>query len=116
MTKPRIGPVMKSIADYVSAVPGCNCAEALRGVGLPHRGWGAYKPINRAIEAGLVIETGGHPCHLFASEADRELFDLRAELLGHPSPERAEEILAEITRLRERQADEYRTASQQNGQ
>ena len=55
MSKPRIGYRMAALADYVSAVPGCNRAEALRGVGLNDRGMGAHRPLDRAILAGLVI-------------------------------------------------------------
>jgi hypothetical protein len=105
MTKPRVGPRMKSIADYVSAVPGCSKAAALRGVGLPDRGMGAYRPMSRAIAAGLVIveqARRGGPYLLFASERDRRMFHLRAELLhGSPTPERAAELAATIERLRE---------------
>ena len=43
---------MAAIRDYVSCVPGCTKAAALRGVDLPERGMGAYRPVNRAIAAG----------------------------------------------------------------
>jgi hypothetical protein len=108
MTKPRVGPTMRAIADYVSAVPGCSKAQALRGVGLPDRGRGAYRPVERTIAAGLVIEEAGHPCHLFASELDQRLWHPRRELLrGEPSPQRSAEILAEAEQIRAAQAAKY---------
>jgi hypothetical protein len=115
VTKPRIGPRMRELADFVSAVPGCNMAQALRGVGLSDRDPGAHRPVARALAAGLILaEQPGGPCRpyrLWASERDREMGRLRAELLhASPSAERAEEIAAEIAELRRQQAAEYAQA------
>ena len=51
----RIGPVMRALADYVSAVPGCSVRQALRGIGHPDCGLGAYRPVERAVAAGLLV-------------------------------------------------------------
>ena len=112
-SKPRIGPTMRALADYVSAQPGCSKAQALRGVGLPDRGLGYLRPVERAIGAGLVIEVHVHRtlCRLFASERDGELFDLGLELRhGGLSAERLAEIATRIHDLRGQQARAYALA------
>jgi hypothetical protein len=98
---------MRELRDYVSAVPGCSKAQALRGVGLPDRGLGYLRPVARAIAAGLVIEEAGRPCHLFANELDRQLWHLRRELFGSPTAERSADILAEVDKIRAAQAAKY---------
>jgi hypothetical protein len=110
-TKPRIGPTMRTLADVVSALPGCSKRGALRAAGLPECGMGHARPLSRAINAGLIFEDRANPWvrrrtyALFATERDRRIFNLRQELLhGSPSPERAEKIRAEVERLRQEQA------------
>jgi hypothetical protein len=113
LARPRIGPTMRAIADYVSAVPGCTKADALRGTDRPARGMGAYRPVNRAIAAGLVVTEQTRRCgpyRLFAAETDRQLWHLRRELMASASPARAVEIAAEVARLREAQVTEYAEA------
>jgi hypothetical protein len=111
LAKPRIGPKMRELQAITSACPGITKAAALRGADLPDRGMGAYRPVHRAIAAGLVIaeQTGRcGPYRLFASEADRRLWHLRDELLhGRPTPERAAELAAEIDEMRHAQAADY---------
>lgn len=114
LATPRIGPTMRAIADYVSAVPGCTKADALRGTDRPAHGMGAYRPVNRTIAAGLVVTEQTRRCgpyRLYASESARQMFHLRAELLhGSPTPERAIELAYTIERLRQAQAAEYAEA------
>ena len=52
---PRIGPTMRAIADVVSACPGTSKAGALRAAGLPDRGIGYLRPVERACAAGLTV-------------------------------------------------------------
>lgn len=99
---------MRAIADIVSAMPGVSKAAALRAAALPDRGLGYWRPIDRTLAAGLIIVDREcpwvrRPAHaLFASERDRKLFYLRAELLhGSPTGERATEIAAEVEALRQ---------------
>lgn len=110
----RIGPRMAELQDIVSAMPGCSRRAALRAAELPERGIGHGRPLNRAIQAGLIIQDISNPWvrrghyALFANERDRVIFNLRAELLhGSPTPERAVELAEEIRRLREAQAADY---------
>jgi hypothetical protein len=105
---------MAAIRDYVSCVPGYTKADALRGTDRPARGMGAHRPLNRAINAGLILAEHErvNRCRLFASETDRQLWYLRRELLASPSPERAEQIMAEVGRLREAQAAGYALAQE----
>jgi len=102
------GPRMRELQAIVSAMPGCSQAAALRAAGLPDRGMGYQRPVNRAINAGLLIYVPGlpgRPSKLFASERDRQIFELREELLhGSPDPDRAGQIVAEIETLRGEQA------------
>ena len=110
---------MAAIRDYVSCQPGCSKAAALRGVGLPDRGIGYLRPVERTIGAGLVIAEPyrpGYPTRLYANETDRQLWHLRAELLGSPSLERAEEIAAEVEAIRQAQAAGYAEAQEGSGQ
>jgi hypothetical protein len=110
----KIGYRMAAIADYVSAVPGCSKAQALRGVGLPDRGLVYLRPIDRTLAAGLVIceHVGPTRCRLFATEVDQRLWHLRRELLGTPTAERSAEILAEVDKIRAAQARAYAEAQQ----
>ena len=110
----RIGPRMAELQDIVSAMPGCSRRAALRAAELPERGIGHGRPLNRAIQAGLIIQDISNPWvrhghyALFANERDRVIFNLRAELLhGSPTPERAAELAAEIDELRQAQAADY---------
>lgn len=112
LSQPRIGPTMAAIRDYVSCVPGCTKAAALRGSDRPVRGLGAYRPMNRAIAAGLVIAEQTRRCgpyRLFASARDRELYHLRSELMASPSPERAGQLVAQIEKLRAEQMATWST-------
>lgn len=110
----RVGPVMRALADFVSAMPGSSVRAALRGIDHPDAGRGHQRPVQRAESAGLIIvdrdnrwvPTGHYA--LFASQRDRALFNLRAELLhGDPSPARAEEVMAEVNELRAEQAQSW---------
>lgn len=94
------------LADIVSAMPGISKAQALRAAGLPDRGLGYLRPVDRTVAARLVIVEHAAPtrCRLFASERDRELWHLRQELLGEPTADRAAEIVDQINRLRAQQA------------
>jgi hypothetical protein len=72
---------------------------------------GCWYPIQRALAAGVVIEDRSNPWvprnrhALFANERDQVIFNPRHELLhGQPSLERAEQIMAEVDRLRAEQA------------
>jgi hypothetical protein len=92
---------MLQLRDVVSAMPGISKRGALLAAGLPVSGPGRDAPINRAQRAGLIIvEPGAHRYMLFATEGDRKLWHLRAELLrpGQPA-ERIAEIAAEIAAL-----------------
>ena len=89
----RIGPRMAELQAIVSAMPGCSRRAALRAAELPERGIGHGRPLNRAIQAGLIIQDISNPWvrrghyALFANERDRVIFNLRAELLrGSPTP------------------------------
>lgn len=105
----RIGRRMAELADIVSAMPGCSKSDALRRAGLPVRGLGAGRSLSRAIDAGLILVEHERPnlCHLYASERDRQLWHLRRELLGQPSPRRAAEIAATVERLRADQVQSW---------
>ena len=113
LAKPRIGPRMRELQAIVSACPGITKAEALRAADLPDRGMGAHRPVNRAVEAGLIMVEHERPnlCHLFASERDRQLWQLRQEMMrGQPTPARAKQIAAEVEEMRQAQAAEYAEA------
>jgi hypothetical protein len=110
-TKPRIGSRMRELADVVSCLPGISRRAALRAAGLPECGQGHARPLDRAIRAELIIQDTCNPWvrrgtyALFATERDRAIFNMRSELMrGHPSPERAEQLLADIENLRREQA------------
>jgi len=102
LSKPRVGPRMRELADIVSAMPGCSKSDALRAAGLPTRGMGSGRELNRAIAAGLII-VEHERCNLlrlFATERDRKRWHLRRELLRPASPAgRVAEIRAEISAL-----------------
>jgi hypothetical protein len=111
LSKPRIGPRMQEIADFVSAVPGCTKADALRAAGLEPRDIGSNKPLNRAILAGFVIveHEWSNRCHLFANQRDRERWHLRRELLIPGTPAgRIAEIRTELARLDAERAATWR--------
>jgi hypothetical protein len=79
---------MHELRDIVSAMPTCSKAAALRAADPLDRRRGYLRPINRTIAAGLIIalpDRRGKPFKLFTSEHDRQLFELREELL-HGSP------------------------------
>jgi hypothetical protein len=102
----RIGPRQRELHDIASAMPGCSKRAALRAAGLPVAGMGHARPLDRAIRAGLVLVEyeRANLCRLFATETDRELWHLRAELMAGPDAERAGQIAAEVRRLRQAQA------------
>jgi hypothetical protein len=110
---PRIGYRMRELADIVSAMPGCSKSDALRAAGLPVRGMGSGRELNRAISAGLVLVEHEHAkrCRLFATERDRRRWHLVRELLlpGIPAG-RVAEIRAEITALDAERAATWRTS------
>jgi hypothetical protein len=93
---------MRELHDIVSASPGISKSDALRAAGLPTRGLGSGRELNRAIAAGLVIveHERANLCRLFASERDRKRWHLTREAMipGIPAG-RVAEIRAEITRL-----------------
>lgn len=100
--KPRVGPKMREIRDYVSCVPGCSRADALRAAGLPTSGMGTGRSLNRLIAAELVI-VEHERCNLlrlFATERDQRRWHLRQELLQPGTPAgRVAEIRAEMNAL-----------------
>jgi hypothetical protein len=107
--KPRIGYRMRELADIVSAMPGCSKSDALRAAGLPTRGMGSGRELNRAVFAGLILVEHEHAkrCRLFASERDRQRWHLVREALPTGTgADRVAEIRAEITAL-----DAERTAT-----
>jgi hypothetical protein len=114
LAKLRIGPRMRELQAITSACPGITKAAALRAADLPDRGMGAYRPVNRAIAAGLVIAEQSRRCGpymLFSSESDRELFHLRERLLhGQLSPAEADELVGQIENLRQQQMMEFAEA------
>lgn len=100
--KPRIGYRMRELADIVSATPALSKSEALRAAGLPTRGMGSGRELNRAILAGMIIVEYEHArrCRLFATDRDRKCWQLRRELLRPGTPAgRVAEIRAEIGAL-----------------
>lgn len=103
LSKPRIGPRMRQVADYVSAVPGCSKREATRAVGAYYNEYhGERGPVERAIDAGLIIAEYAHAkrCRLFATERDRERWHLARELLRPGiATGRVAQIRAEISLL-----------------
>jgi hypothetical protein len=114
MATPRIGRRMAELADIVSAVPGISKSDALRLAGLPTRGLGSGRELNRAIMAGLVVVEHEHArlTHLFANERDRQRWHLRAELLRPVTPaERVAEIRADISTLDAARAASWTEAS-----
>ena len=61
MKRTRIGHRMAAVVEIVKANPGC-CkkfvAERISPCSNPARNWAyGYEPVNRAIEAGLIIAT-----------------------------------------------------------
>ena len=100
--KPRVGYRMRELADIVSAMPGCSKSDALRAAGLPTRGMGSGRELNRAISAGLIILEHEHArrTHLFATERDRVRWHLVSELLRPGTPAgRVADLRGEISAL-----------------
>ena len=98
----RVGYRMRELADIVSAMPGCTKADALRAAGLPVRGIGSGRELNRAIVAGLIVveHERANLCRLFATDRDRRWWHLRQELLQPGTPVgRVAAIRAEISAL-----------------
>jgi hypothetical protein len=103
---------MRELQAIVSALPGCTKAAALRAAGLPTRGTGSGRELNRAITAGLVLveHERANLCRLFASERDRRRWHLARDLMMPGTPaERVAEIRAEITALDAERAATWRT-------
>lgn len=99
---PHIGYRMRELHAIVSAMPGCTKADALRAAGLPTRGMGSGRELNRAIVAGLILveHERSNLTHLFATERDRRRWHLVRELLAAGTPAgRVAEIRAEINTL-----------------
>ena len=99
MSAPRIGRRMRELAGIVSAMPGCSKSDALRAAGLPVRGLGSGRELNRAIMAGLILveHERANLCRLFGSERDRTRWHLMREALTPGIPaERVAAIRAEI--------------------
>lgn len=108
LSKPRIGPKMKAIADYVSAVPGQSISTVLRAAGIsPRDRSSARAPIYRAEAAGLIIIERVRPnlARVFQNERARKIWYLRRELLAPGTPaDRVEALRAEIESLVTEQA------------
>lgn len=112
--KPRVGYRMRELAEIVSAMPGCSKSDALRAAGLPRRGMGSGRELNRAIYAGLIIVEHEHAkrCRLFANERDRERWHLARELLlPGACAQRVAEIRAEIHGLDAERAATWNTTA-----
>jgi hypothetical protein len=109
----RIGPRMRELTDIVSAIPGITKSDALRAAGLPVRGMGSGRELNRAITAGLIVveHERANRCRLFASQRDRERWHLVRDLLtpGIPAGQ-VDEIRAEIAALDAARGETWRTA------
>lgn len=114
LSKPRIGYRMRELADIVSAMPGFSKSDALRAAGLPTRGLGSGRELNRAIAAGLVVveHERANLCRLFASERARRRWHLAREALTPGTPAgRVAEIRAEIASLDVERAATWSTTS-----
>jgi hypothetical protein len=93
---------LAELQAIVSAIPGCSKADALRAAGLPTRGLGSRRELNRAIGAGLIVveHERANLCRLFAGERDRRRWHLAREAMTPGIPvKRVAEIRAEITTL-----------------
>ena len=109
----RIGYRMRELADIVCAMPGISKSGALRAAGLPVRGMGAGRELNRAIDVGLVVveHERANLCRLFATERDRRRWHLVRDLLTPGIPAgRVAEIRAEITALDAERAATWSTS------
>lgn len=87
-------------------------ADALRAAGLPTRGMGSGRELNRAISAGLIVVERVHAsrCRLFATERDRKRWHLVYELLRPgTSAECVTQLRAEIIALDEERAATWTT-------
>jgi hypothetical protein len=78
----RIGRKMRQLADIVSAVPGCGIETAVAGADGYLSASGIYKPLERAIAAGLVVADWADREHvrLFTTGIARRIWYLSAEL------------------------------------
>jgi hypothetical protein len=87
----RIGPKMRAIRDAVSAMPGCAKEEAVQAVDGYMPSSGRYRPLDRALRAGLIVadRPGRERVRLFASGAARRIWYLRRELREPGLPSRA---------------------------
>jgi hypothetical protein len=93
---------MRELADIVSAMPGISKSDALRAAGLPVRGLGSGREMNRAITAGLILveRERTNLCRLFASERDSRRWHLVRDLMTPGMPaDRVTAIRAEISAL-----------------
>jgi hypothetical protein len=93
---------MRELQPIVSAMPGCSKSDALRAAGLPLRGPGVGRELNRAIAAGLIVveHERANLCRLFASERDRRRWHLGREIMTAGLPaERVAELRAEVAAL-----------------
>jgi hypothetical protein len=110
--KPRIGHRMRELADIVSAMPGCSKSDALRAAGLPVRGMGSGRELNRAISVGLILveHERANLCRLFAGERDRTRFHLVRDLMTPGiGADRVTAIRAEIVTLDDERAATWLT-------
>ena len=114
LSKPRVGYRMRELQSIVSAWPGCSKADALRAAGLPTRGMGSGRELNRAIYAGLILveHERANLCRLFATERDRHCWHLVRELLRPGMPaQRVAEIQTEISALDAERAATWSTTA-----
>jgi len=86
--KPKIGRRMHDLHVIVAACPGISKSQALRCAGLPVRGPGSGRELNRAIAAGLVVveKPQVNLCALFATEADARWWRLTREYYAPSTP------------------------------
>lgn len=98
----RVGLRMRELQAIVSTMPGCSKNDALRAAGLPLRGPGVGRPLNRAIAAGMIVveHERANLCRLFASERDRRRWHLVREALAPGvTAENVAAIRAEVAAL-----------------
>jgi hypothetical protein len=107
--KPGIGPMMRAVAEYVSAVPGCSKRGATIAVGAYYNHYYGFDgPVDRAIRAGLIIaDIAPNRYRLFANDRARRLWYARRELLASRDPRRIAELRAEIESLHVEQAQTW---------
>jgi hypothetical protein len=107
--KPGIGPMMRAVAEYVSAVPGGSKRGATIAVGAYYNHYYGFDgPVDRAIRAGLIIaDIAPNRYRLFANDRARRLWYARRELLASRDPRRIAELRAEIESLHVEQAQTW---------